>query len=76
MNKILGIDIGSQGALALLDEAGALLDVADMPILRDGPRNRPNVNAPLLANHFSLAGDTGFRRICRGKARRRPYRRV
>jgi hypothetical protein len=31
VNKILGIDIGSQGALALLDEAGVLLDVADMP---------------------------------------------
>ncbi|MGO9427596.1 hypothetical protein [Rhodoblastus sp.] len=53
MSKILGIDIGSQGALALLDEAGALLDVADMPILRDGPRNRPNVNAPLLAEIIS-----------------------
>lgn len=46
---ILGIDIGAQGALALLDETGALLDVADMPILRDGPKNRANVNAPLLA---------------------------
>lgn len=36
-------------ALALLDEAGALLEVADMPILRDGPKNRPSVNAPLVA---------------------------
>jgi hypothetical protein len=46
---IIGIDIGAQGALALLNGAGVLLDVADMPILRDGPKNRANVNAPLLA---------------------------
>jgi hypothetical protein len=46
---ILGVDIGSAGALALVDEAGELLDVADMPILRDGPAKRPAVNGPLLA---------------------------
>jgi hypothetical protein len=49
MNKSIGIDSGSKGALALLSPDGALLEVADMPILRDGPANRPNVNAPLLA---------------------------
>jgi hypothetical protein len=50
MSKILGMDIGSQNALALLDEAGVFLDVAEVPpILRDGPCNRPNVNAQLLA---------------------------
>ncbi len=49
MTNIIGIDIGSKGALALVDETGALLEIADMPILRDGPGNRPNVNAPLLA---------------------------
>jgi hypothetical protein len=31
VSKILGIDNGSKGALALLDEAGALFDVVDMP---------------------------------------------
>jgi crossover junction endodeoxyribonuclease RuvC len=46
---ILGIDIGAQGALALLSPEGSLLEIADMPILRDGPKNRANVNAPLLA---------------------------
>jgi crossover junction endodeoxyribonuclease RuvC len=35
--------------LALLSPAGELLEIADMPILRDGPANRPNVNAPLLS---------------------------
>ena len=50
MTNVIGIDIGARGALALLSPAGDLLDVADMPILRDGPANRPNVNAPLLAN--------------------------
>jgi len=49
MTNIIGIDIGSQGALALLSPDGALLEIADMPILRDGPKSRPNVNAPLLA---------------------------
>jgi hypothetical protein len=50
MNKIIGIDIGSKGALALLSPTGDLLEIEDMPILRDGPANRPNVNAPLLAS--------------------------
>jgi crossover junction endodeoxyribonuclease RuvC len=50
MSNILGIDIGAHGALALLSSAGELLEVADMPILRDGPANRPSVNAPLLAS--------------------------
>jgi len=47
MTNIIGIDIGSKGALALLSPAGELLEIEDMPILRDGPANRPNVNAPL-----------------------------
>lgn len=45
---IIGIDIGSRGALALLSPAGELLEVADMPVLRDGPKGRPAVNGPLL----------------------------
>ena len=49
MTNIIGIDIGSKGALALLDAAGALIEVCDMPVLLDGPKNRANVNAPLLA---------------------------
>ncbi len=47
---IIGIDIGAGGALALLTPDGDLIEVADMPILRDGPKNRPAVNAPLLAD--------------------------
>lgn len=50
MTNIIGIDIGAKGAIALLSPAGELLEVEDMPILRDGPANRPNVNAPLLAS--------------------------
>jgi crossover junction endodeoxyribonuclease RuvC len=49
-NIILGIDIGSKGAIALLNEAGELLEVHDMPILRDGTAKRPTVNGPLLAS--------------------------
>lgn len=47
---ILGIDIGAAGALALLTDEGDLVDIADMPILRDGPAGRPTVNAALLAD--------------------------
>jgi hypothetical protein len=50
MISFIGVDIGSKGALALLSPAGELLEIEDMPILRDGPANRPNVNAPLLAS--------------------------
>jgi crossover junction endodeoxyribonuclease RuvC len=49
MKRVLGIDIGAQGALALLDEGGALIDVHDMPCLADGPAGRRSVNAGLLA---------------------------
>jgi len=46
---VLGIDPGVSGAIAVLDVAGDLLDVIDMPILRDGSKGRATVNAPLLA---------------------------
>jgi hypothetical protein len=46
---IVGIDIGVSGAIAVLSD-GALVEVHDMPILRDGPKNRASVNAPLIAN--------------------------
>jgi hypothetical protein len=46
---ILGIDIGLVGALALVTRDGDLLEVADMPVLADGPSGRRSVNAPLLA---------------------------
>jgi hypothetical protein len=50
MTNIIGIDIGTQGALALLSAEGELIEVVDMPTLRDGPKNRPAVNPPLLAD--------------------------
>jgi len=46
---VLGVDIGRSGALALVTGSGDLVDVADMPVLADGPAGRPSVNAPLLA---------------------------
>jgi crossover junction endodeoxyribonuclease RuvC len=48
-DNLIGIDIGNSGALALVRRDGVLLDVEDMPILRDGPKGRASVNAPLLA---------------------------
>src|ERR1700730_12710455 len=46
---ILGIDIGVRGAVAVLDQSGALVEIHDMPTLQDGPAGRRLVNAPLLA---------------------------
>jgi hypothetical protein len=47
---IIGIDIGSQGAIGLLTPTGDLIEVRDMPVLLDGPKGRPNVSAALLAD--------------------------
>ncbi|OAI28688.1 hypothetical protein A1351_11325 [Methylosinus sp. R-45379] len=49
MANLIGIDIGVHGALALLSPNGDLLEIADMPTLDDGPKGRPAVNPPLLA---------------------------
>jgi crossover junction endodeoxyribonuclease RuvC len=48
--RVLGIDIGSHGAIALLMPAGDLDGVVDLPIVRDGPKGCPNVSAALLAD--------------------------
>jgi crossover junction endodeoxyribonuclease RuvC len=47
---VLGIDIGCQGAIAQLDTSGALLDINDMPALKEGTAKRRVINAPLLAS--------------------------
>lgn len=47
---ILGVDPGVNGAVAILDAAGELLEVFDMPALSDGAKGRQAVNAPLLAS--------------------------
>jgi crossover junction endodeoxyribonuclease RuvC len=58
---VLGIDIGVQGAIALLDETGALLEISDMPTLHDGPKGRRAINAPLLAaTIFKSHADRAF----------------
>ena len=63
--SVLGVDIGAAGALALLEDNGQLVDVWDMPVLRDGPANRRTVNAPLLAEiiYKSHAGRAYVERI-------------
>jgi hypothetical protein len=53
---IIGIDIGVQGAVAVLDQSGALVEVHDMPTLQDGLAGRRSVNAPLAALVFKSAG--------------------
>jgi crossover junction endodeoxyribonuclease RuvC len=46
---IIAVDIGAQGAIAILDQSGTLVAIHDMPVLKDGPAGRQAVNAPLLA---------------------------
>jgi hypothetical protein len=55
---VLGVDIGLTGEIAILSEAGELIDVMDMPCLEDGPKGRPAVNAALLADIIAGAGAT------------------
>ena len=45
---VLGLDPGSHGAIAALDESGKLLEVLDMPVTREA-NGRTATNAPLLA---------------------------
>jgi crossover junction endodeoxyribonuclease RuvC len=55
---VLGVDIGSRGAIALVSWDGAsldLVDVLDMPCLNDGPAGRRAVNPPLLAEIVAKA---------------------
>ena len=47
--RVIGIDPGVAGALALVSSDGDLIEVADMPVLRDGSAGRAAVNAPLFA---------------------------
>jgi crossover junction endodeoxyribonuclease RuvC len=47
--KYIGIDIGVQGAIAILDQCAGLVEIHDMPVLQDGPKGRRAINAPLLA---------------------------
>ena len=49
MSTVLGIDIGSRGAIAIMTVEGRLIDALDIPCLNDGPAGRCAVNGPLLA---------------------------
>ena len=46
--RTVAVDIGRSGALALF-VGSDLVEIADMPVLADGPACRPTVNASLLA---------------------------
>jgi crossover junction endodeoxyribonuclease RuvC len=45
MTLLRGIDIGVQGAVAIIDQSGALVEIHDMPVLKDGPAGRRAINA-------------------------------
>lgn len=58
MTNVVSIDIGVQGAIAVLTPEGQLVDVFDMPCLCDGPAGRRAINAPLLAELVAKAHAT------------------
>jgi hypothetical protein len=45
----IGVDLGNQGGVAELTVSGELIAVHPMPVLNDGTKGRPTLNAPLLA---------------------------
>jgi crossover junction endodeoxyribonuclease RuvC len=47
VSAILGIDPGAHGAIAVMDETGALLEIVDMPTTPEA-NGRTATNAPLL----------------------------
>ncbi|MCW2286221.1 hypothetical protein M2323_004040 [Rhodoblastus acidophilus] len=49
MKTIIGIDPGVNGAVSVLDEAGSLLNLHDLPVTSDGFKGRSTINCPLLA---------------------------
>ena len=53
--RVMGIDLGVSGAIAVLTLEGALDSVHDMPVLRDGPKGRATVNPQLLAQLIAAA---------------------
>ena len=61
-SNLIGIDPGVAGALALVSRDGDLIEIADMPTLRDGSGGRVSVSAPLLAE--LLAGWHAREVIC------------
>ncbi|WOJ89859.1 hypothetical protein RZS28_00650 [Methylocapsa polymorpha] len=50
MKLVLGIDPGLDGAVAILTDAGELLEIHDMPTLEDGAKGRRAVNPALFAS--------------------------
>ena len=58
---IIGIDPGVHGAIAVLSDAGELLEIHDMPTLEDGAKGRRAVNPALLASLiYSTQADAAF----------------
>jgi len=53
--RVLGIDLGAKGAVAVLSESGELLEVFDMPSLLEA-NGRHATNAPLLSEIIAHAG--------------------
>ena len=44
MKTIIGIDPGVNGAVSILDEAGHLINVFDIPVTPDGAKGRNAIN--------------------------------
>lgn len=74
--NVIGIDPGLVGALALVSRDGDLIEVADMPVLRDGSGERTAANAPLVAVLLARWHEGGHLRIRLCATQRRRCRSV
>jgi hypothetical protein len=64
MTLHLGIDIGVQGAIAIVDQSGALLGIDDMPVLQDGTKAAAGHQRALAhLDHIQEPCRPGCRRI-------------
>ena len=64
---VVGIDPGAHGAIALLDAAGQLLDVIDIPSTREA-NGRTATNAPLSGASSLASCPHRLLRVCRRAA--------
>jgi crossover junction endodeoxyribonuclease RuvC len=74
--NVIGIDPGLVGALALVSRDGDLIEVADIPVLRDGSGERTAANAPLVAVLLARWHEGGHLRIRLCATQRRRCRSV
>ena len=49
--RIIGIDPGIQGALAILDNE-KVIDIVDLPVMSEGKKNKKQLNGAYLSDYL------------------------